>query len=166
MTKFKKVGNNERKPAHIATVKYRRLQTMIKKTMEISMLCNVSLNLIVKHKRMTNKLTEYYTDDLVKIENLRQRLTADQHNNLPDCQCMKVTSVNLTDKFKNEDQTIEVSCQENEVMSSQEEQEEQAADKPNETQIDQELDDLYECHDSDKGKVDPEISAIQNEQKS
>lgn len=79
---------------------------------------------------------------------------------------MKVTSVNLTDKFKNEDQTIEENCQENEVMSSQEEQEEQAADKPNEIQIDQELDDLYERHDSDKGKVDQEISAIQNEQKS
>ena len=95
------MGSSERKPTHIATIKYRRLHTLIKKTIEISKLCNVSLNLIVKQKRTPNKFTEHNTDDSVKIETLKQMLTSDEQN-LPDSQRIIVTSVNLKEKYKNE----------------------------------------------------------------
>ena len=45
-----------------ATTKYRRLQTLIKKTVELSEQVGVSLNLLIADQKF-NKVTEYHTDD-------------------------------------------------------------------------------------------------------
>ena len=42
-------------------MKYRRLQTLIRKTVDMSVKCGISLNLLVKDKKY-NKLVEYYSD--------------------------------------------------------------------------------------------------------
>ena len=53
-----------------ACVKYRRLQTMIRKIFEISEKCDSSLSLLVKDGR-SNKITEYHTgDNKCKLENI------------------------------------------------------------------------------------------------
>ena len=51
-----------------ATVKHRRLQTLIKKTVEMAQKCNLSMNLLVFDQNLV-KLTEYFTDEAVMLEN-------------------------------------------------------------------------------------------------
>ena len=62
-------GQQYARAATKATVKYRRLQTLIWKAFELSEKCGTSLSLIVKDKRQ-NKITEYHTDNDVKLENI------------------------------------------------------------------------------------------------
>ena len=51
-----------------ATVKHRRLQTLIKKTVDLAQKCNLHLNLLVFDQKLV-KLTEYFTDTDVMLEN-------------------------------------------------------------------------------------------------
>ena len=105
---------SELKPAHKATIKYRRLQTLIKKTVEVSQLCGISLNLLVYDKKF-NRITEYHTDDTVKIESIQKELSLD--NTLNKGCSMKIKSVNATIKFQvdknttNGSQIVDVICQ-------------------------------------------------------
>jgi len=56
------VNASDRQSANLATTKYRRLKTLIKKTVEISQKCGISLNLLVKDNKFS-KITEYHTND-------------------------------------------------------------------------------------------------------
>lgn len=91
------VSRKKRLPAHMATLKYRRLQTLIKKSVEVSKLCNINLNLIIKDTKF-NKITEYHTDDTVKLESIKQQLLDDEKS--PSWLALRIISINSTDKFK------------------------------------------------------------------
>ena len=58
--------------ANQAMTKYRRLQTLINKTVEMSEKCGVSLNLLVLDKY--NKITEYFTDEKVLLRRIKEEM--------------------------------------------------------------------------------------------
>jgi len=82
----KKEDANSRLASNMATTKYRRLQTLIKKTMELSQKCGTSMNLLVKDSKY-NKITEYHTDDeSMKFENIMKQINIENGNRtLPLC---------------------------------------------------------------------------------
>ena len=60
--------DNSKEQNYQATVKHRRLQTLIKKTVDLAEKCNLSMSLLVFDQNLV-KLTEYFTDEVVKLEN-------------------------------------------------------------------------------------------------
>lgn len=70
----KKQKVDQREAANRALNKYRRLQTLIKKTYQLAEKCDLSLNLLVEYKSL-NKIVEHYTHDSVKLSNVSKSLT-------------------------------------------------------------------------------------------
>lgn len=62
MPSNKKLSKSRKLAAKKATTKYRRLQTLMNKIIQMSEKCDVSVNLIVKDHRL-NRITEYHTND-------------------------------------------------------------------------------------------------------
>ena len=90
------VSKKKRLPAHMATLKYRRLQTLIKKSVEVSRICNISLNLLIKDTKF-NKITEYYTDERIKLQSLKKQMRDDDESS--SWTTLRIISVNSNDKF-------------------------------------------------------------------
>ena len=63
MPSNRKLTKSHRLAAKKATTKYRRLQTLMNKIIQMSEKCgDMSINLLIKDKKL-NKITEYHTND-------------------------------------------------------------------------------------------------------
>ena len=124
---FAKTSSSKTAVSHYASagtracVKYRRLQTMIRKIFEISEKCDSSLSLLVKDGR-SNKITEYYTgDNKCKLENIVPEMESAKMQ--PTRQALRIVSINITDKFKKKDvDTDQIEHEEDNVLDQLEQQ--------------------------------------------
>ena len=67
LTRSKMQSTNEKSPAISAVQRYRRLKTIIGKTVEVAELCGLHLNLLVYDPHF-HRLKEHYTDSGIKLE--------------------------------------------------------------------------------------------------
>ena len=92
----------QRESQNRAVTKYRRLRTLQNKVKELSAKCNLRMSLIIEDSQF-NKVTEYYSDELIKVENIVKRMQAkdatDTNHNGKNSQ-IKLLSVNIFSKGK------------------------------------------------------------------
>lgn len=101
--------DNMRTAQQLATTKYRRLKTLQKKILELSMMCGTSMSLLVKDPKF-NKITEYHTSDDININSLVQKMGYGKNDAIATPNTIRICSVNIFDKLSilgnaNESQT-------------------------------------------------------------
>ena len=70
---FQKEMKDSNEAHNQAVAKYRRLQTLIKKVVELSEKCGIALNLLVEDRQL-NKITEHHTDEQIKLDSIINRM--------------------------------------------------------------------------------------------
>lgn len=70
---FQKEMNDSHEAHNQAVTKYRRLQTLLKKIVELSEKCGIALNLLVEDRQL-NKITEHYTAEHTKLDSIINRM--------------------------------------------------------------------------------------------
>ena len=84
-------------------MKYLRLQTLLKKTIETSKKCGVSLNLLVSNNKF-NQVTEYFTDEQIKLGSIQSQLQEDSKkqpkSKRKEAAALRIFTRNAAEMFK------------------------------------------------------------------
>lgn len=81
-------------------MKFRRLKTMVKKMVELADNCSVKVNVFVLDPKFV-KITEYYSDEQVKLENISKQIDDAKKGPKPTRtrKVLQVRSINARDRL-------------------------------------------------------------------